>query len=148
MKVSIFFAYALIVVFLTQYSHAGERVYTATVKDEAIVKTNEFSCTDSIYIFVESSGDSDKRPASAHVQWKDPSGTLVRTGKHNFKPVNASNSYLWDGLKFTPGGDLFSNIAMLLLDPAEGLGDVIGNWEVTVQLTAKQIYTQSFTVVC
>ena len=130
-------------------SYASDVVYTATVKDGKIIKSDEFFCTDSIYVFVESSGGSiDLSGSGARIEWKDPSGILVRSANSDFKKVNPSSAYLWDGLKFTPNSGFSSNVGMFLLGPSEVLGDVIGGWQVTVYLAENQVHTEKFTVIC
>lgn len=139
--------FTLAALFLASHSYATADIYTAAVKNGKVIKSNDFSCTDSIYVFVESEG-AQEILADARVEWIDPSGALVRTVTAEFQVLNSSQRYLWDGIEFTPGGGRFANLASLLFDPSEGLEDVVGKWSVTVYLAHNKTQTENFTVLC
>ena len=146
-KIIIFTAFILVSFSFTSKSHVSYSIYTANVKDNKVNKSDEFYCTESIYIFVESS-DSTLEETTAKIDWKNPSNTLSRSVESQFKMIDSKNYYLWDGIKFTPKNGPLSNLTMFILGPSESLSDVIGTWQVIVNLSNDQTYKKTFTVNC
>jgi len=146
-KIVIFIVFILVSFSFTSKSHGSYFIYTANVKDNKVNKSEEFYCTESIYIFVESS-DSSLGATTAKIEWINPYDTLTRSVESRFKMIDSSNYYLWDGIKFTPKNEPLSNFTMFILGPSESLSDVIGTWQVIVHLANDQSHKKTFTVNC
>lgn len=129
-------------------SHATENAYTALVNNDKVVKEKRFSCTDSIYVFVETERAGQSIDV-ATIRWSDPAGQIVKTEKRNFIPIAGNSAYVWDGLEFSAGGSgLLSNIGMGFFDPSSGLEDVVGKWKVDITLDSGDEHALVFDVMC
>ena len=104
---------------------------------------NEFDCSDKIYSVVELINF----PKGRHelsVLWIDPTGTSRENTQYPFH-INQKEAKLWAWLVLSRA----SGAGMLQwLNPAAGLEEFIGPWELEVRIDGKKIATMGFEVSC
>lgn len=109
------------------------------VRDENEV----FDCTDKIYTVIELQGYA---VGAYHlsVRWNDPSGDTREHTQYKFH-VNNTNARLWAWLSLSraPGAGMLQ-----WLNPAAGLEEFIGLWNVTVKINDKTIHRGDFEISC
>ena len=117
---------------------------SATVENGAPVQTDtlRFGCNDKIYAVIDLTDLSD---GSHHLQvdWTDPTG---KTREHIDHPLHSSGTSritVWLQLHPPKGAALFS-----FFNPAMGMDDFIGTWQVEITLDNKTRLDQSFEVLC
>ena len=130
-----------------QTVHAATDVYTAAIRGDQIVKTDDFSCSDDVYVYVINSENSASETLVEYT-WKDPAGIAVREESRALESVANNGSYGWDGIIFNPGGDNFMSAFTSFLDPSAGLEDVIGTWEVSLMIPHQGERKINFYVSC
>lgn len=102
-----------------------------------------FDCTDKIYSVVELFS----YPLGKHhlsVRWRDPNGTVREHTQYDFH-VRNNNTRLWAWLVLSRG---FGGGMLQWANPAAGLEDFIGIWEIDVKINGKPIDKNNFEVSC
>ena len=145
------FASIILVVIATlatmQTLHASTEVYTAAVRGEKIVKTDDFTCSDDVYVYVVNS-ESHNVEELVEYTWKDPAGISVREESRPLEQVANNGSYGWDGIIFNAGGENVMSAFTSFLDPSAGLEDVIGTWEINLKIPNQAQRKINFYVSC
>ena len=145
------FASIILVVIATlatmQTIHASTEVYTAAVRGEKIVKTDDFTCSDDVYVYVVNS-ESHNVEELVEYTWKDPAGIAVRKETRPLEQVADNGSYGWDGIIFNAGGDNIMSAFTSFLDPSAGLEDVIGKWKISLVIPNQGEREINFNVSC
>jgi hypothetical protein len=121
--------------------------YSARIGGGQIEAATRFDCSDSIYVFVQTSGAHGLR-ATAEARWTNPSGNVVRTVVNAFEPMSNGGQYAWDGIDIEAGGGAFSNMLGAMFDPAAGYEDAIGNWRVDIHVDGIPLQPVNFQVLC
>jgi len=117
---------------------------SATVENGAPVQadTLRFGCNDKIYAVIDLTDLSDGSH-QLQVDWTDPTG---KTREHIDYPLHSSGTSrltVWLQLHPPKGAALFS-----FFNPAMGMDDFIGTWQVEINLDGKAHLNQSFEVLC
>ena len=102
-----------------------------------------FDCSDKIYTVVELTGF----PKGKHqisVLWSDPAQTVREHTKYDFR-VREEDTRLWAWLSLSRG----TGAGMLQwINPAAGMEDFIGIWEIEVKIDGKTLQKENFEVSC
>lgn len=102
-----------------------------------------FDCSDKIYTVLELS-DYARQRYQLSVQWRDPTGDVRETTRYPFS-VKKPDTRLWAWLSLSRA----SGAGMLQwINPAAGLEEFIGIWEVEVRLNKEIIAREQFEVNC
>lgn len=104
--------------------------------------TLRFGCNDKIYAVIDLTDLSDGSH-QLQVDWTDPTG---KTREHIDHPLHSSGTTritVWLQLHPPKGAALFS-----FFNPAMGMDDFIGTWQVEINLDGKARLNQSFEVLC
>ena len=102
-----------------------------------------FDCTDKIFAVLEL----DQYPADKYqltVIWTDPSDTVRERTQYDFH-VRNDTARLWAWLSLNRG---FGSGMLQWVNPAAGLEDFIGLWEIDVRINGKSIGKTGFEVSC
>lgn len=108
-------------------------------------ETNQeiFDCTDKVYAVVELTA----YPVGEHhlsVRWSDPSDSVREHTQYKFQ-VRSETTRLWAWLSLSRG---FGSGMLQWVNPAAGLEDFIGIWEIDVKIDGKPIGKDKFEVSC
>jgi len=117
---------------------------SATVENGAPVQadTLRFGCNDKIYAVIDLTDLSDGSH-QLQVDWTDPTGKTREHIDYPFHSGSTSHITVWLQLHPPKGAALFS-----FFNPAMGMDDFIGTWQVEINLDAKARLNQSFEVLC
>lgn len=102
-----------------------------------------FDCTDKIYTVLELQN----HPLGKHqlsVRWIDPNGTVREHTQYDFH-VRIQNTRLWAWLSLSRG---FGSGMLKWANPAAGLEEFIGLWEIDVKVDGKRVSKENFEVSC
>lgn len=102
-----------------------------------------FDCTDKIYTVLEL----ENHPLGKHqlsVRWIDPNGTVREHTQYDFH-IRIQKTRLWAWLSLTRG---FGSGMLKWANPAAGLEEFIGLWEIDVRVDGKRIGKENFEVSC
>jgi len=104
----------------------------------------EFDCNDKIFTVVELQHYDTDTPYHLSVKWLNPDGNVQ---EHTQYPFNVSSSetrlWAWLSLSRATGAGMIQ-----WLNPAAGLEEFIGEWEVQVRINDKMLDTKHFQVLC
>lgn len=104
----------------------------------------EFGCEDKIFTVVELSNYKSGGPYQLSVKWINPNGEVQEHTKYPFHiSKNETRLWAWISLLRATGAGM-----MQWLNPAAGLEEFIGEWEVKVKINGKTIDSQNFQVIC
>lgn len=105
---------------------------------------SQFDCTDKIYTVLELQGYPLGRYALS-VKWVDPAGEQREHTQYPFNIHNKDEHRLWAWLSLSRA----RGAGMLtFINPAAGLEEFIGEWEIEVRLDGKLIDSKNFDVIC
>ncbi len=103
-----------------------------------------FDCSDKIYSVTEVSGLSKGRHVVSF-EWIDPSSDLRENTTYDFYVRDEASTKLWAWLELSRA----SGAGMLQwLNPAAGLEEFIGQWDVNIIINDKKYKSSSFEVSC
>ncbi|MDG2237536.1 MAG: hypothetical protein AAEJ59_04960 [Arenicellales bacterium] len=117
---------------------------SSTVENGVPVQTDtlRFGCNDKIYAVIDLADLSDGSH-QLQVDWTDPTG---KTREHIDYPLHNGDTTritVWLQLHPPKGAALFS-----FFNPAIGMDDFIGTWQVDINLDSKTRLNQTFEVLC
>ena len=117
---------------------------SATVEDDIPVQTDtdRFGCNDKIFAVIDLTDLSDGSH-QLQVDWTDPTGKTREHIEHPFDSSGATRITVWLQLHPPKGAALFS-----FFNPAIGMDDFIGTWQVEITLDGDNRLNQSFEVLC
>ncbi len=117
---------------------------SSTVENGVPVQTDtlRFGCNDKIYAVIDLTDLSDGSH-QLQVDWTDPTGKTREHIDHPFPSGNTSRITVWLQLHPPKGAALFS-----FFNPAMGMDDFIGTWQVEITLDGDNRLNQSFEVLC
>ena len=117
---------------------------SATVENGVPVQTDtlRFGCNDKIYAVIDLADLSDGNH-QLQVDWTDPTGKTREHIDHPLHGGGTSRITVWLQLHPPKGAALFS-----FFNPAMGMDDFIGTWQVEINLDGKARLNQSFEVLC
>lgn len=107
-------------------------------------KQSDFDCTEPIFTVLELS----EYPAGKHhlgVKWIDPSRNVREHTQYSFGVSESGQTKLWAWLELSPatGAALIS-----WLNPAAGLEEFVGTWDVEIKINNRLIAARQFDVTC
>lgn len=102
-----------------------------------------FACSDKIFTVIELT-NLPKTKYDLAIVWKDPSGAERERTEYPFT-VTLKDTRLWSWLSLSPS----KGAAMIQwINPAAGLEEFVGPWNVEIFINHKKISTKSFEVIC
>ena len=102
-----------------------------------------FACSDKIFTVIELT-NLPKTKYDLAIVWKDPSGEERERTEYPFT-VTLKDTRLWSWLSLSAS----KGAAMIQwINPAAGLEEFVGPWNVEIFINRKKISTKSFEVVC
>ena len=102
----------------------------------------DFDCSDRIYLVLEAQGLEQKKHQLA-VKWFNPVNEQQELTKYKFDGHPYSRVWAWLQLSGPPGA-----VIGQVFDPAFGMEDFIGKWQVQVLLNSKKLDQIEFNVLC
>ena len=117
---------------------------SSTVENGVPVQTDtlRFGCNDKIYAVIDLA-DLSESSHQLQVDWTDPTGKTREHIDHPFSSGSTSRITVWLQLHPPKGAALFS-----FFNPAMGMDDFIGTWQVEITLDGDNRLNQSFEVLC
>ncbi|MGE4635708.1 MAG: hypothetical protein AAEI92_10170 [Arenicellales bacterium] len=117
---------------------------SATVENGAPVQTDtlRFGCNDKIYAVIDLTALAGGNH-QLQVDWTDPTGKTREHIDYPFHSGGTTRITVWLQLHPPKGAALFS-----FFNPAMGMDDFIGTWQVEINLDGKTRLDQSFEVLC
>ncbi|MBX2867863.1 MAG: hypothetical protein KTR18_04280 [Acidiferrobacterales bacterium] len=125
------------------------KLYMATQERGRYVEneSREFGCDDVIYLFYESA-DQSLATAPFEVIWRHTGNKMTHKTKQGFKPKSKGGRlWSWSGIEFNSGQSTLDKLTAFL-DPVAGREQFIGNWDVTVLLSGKELKKLDMKVLC
>jgi hypothetical protein len=130
----------------SEQASRSERTYFALENEHGAPfkkKLEVFDCSDKIFTVVELQ-DYPIEKYHLSVRWQDPYGTTREHTRYDFH-IRESETRLWAWLKLSRA----TGAGMIQwLNPAAGLEEFIGEWQVTVKINDHTVATNTFTVSC
>ena len=102
----------------------------------------EFSCSDRIYLVVESTGLS-KEMHVLVVKWINPDHEQQELTRYKFKGIPFSRNWAWLQLN-GPTGAVLGQV----FDPSFGMENFIGTWQAEVSMDNETVQNLEFFVIC
>jgi len=122
------------------------KVYLTAKENNGIPDTTpqtEFRCSDKIYTIIEVSGLS-KSKHQLEAVWTDPNG---KKREHTKVPLyvsqDSARTWVWLSLHRPLGATVVT-----AFDPAYGMEEFIGDWNVSIYIDNKQLDNKQFSVLC
>ena len=126
---------------------AGLKTYTAPIgaKSQPSVKPQQhFDCSEQIYTVLEMQ-DYPVGRYQLDVKWIDPAKNIRERTQYPFSVGASGDTKLWAWLALSraPGAGMIA-----WLNPAAGLEEFVGTWDVEVKIDNRLVSTLHFDVVC
>ena len=103
---------------------------------------SEFNCTDKIFAVIDIQGLRNGEH-TLHVDWIDPSGKRREQTTYSFHRAGSIRITVWLKLHPPRGATLLS-----AFNPALGMGDFIGRWEIRMHVDQSALAQKWFSVLC
>ena len=104
--------------------------------------SNEFNCADKIFSVIDIQGLRNGEH-TLNVDWIDPSGKRREQTTYSFHRAGNVRITVWLKLHPPKGSTLLS-----AFNPALGMGEVIGRWEIRMRVDQSPLAQQWFSVLC
>ena len=107
-------------------------------------KQKNFQCSEQIFTVLELS----EYPAGKHdlaVKWIDPSRNVREHTQYSFGVSESGRTKLWAWLELAPAA---GSSLIAWMNPAAGLEEFIGTWDVEVKINNRLISKRQFEVIC
>lgn len=107
-------------------------------------KQKNFQCSEQIFTVLELS----EYPAGKHdlvVKWIDPSRNVREHTQYSFGVSDSGQTKLWAWLELAPAA---GSSLIAWMNPAAGLEEFIGTWDVEVKINNRMVSKRQFEVIC
>ena len=107
-------------------------------------KQKSFQCSEQIFTVLELS----EYPAGKHdlaVKWIDPSRNVREHTRYSFGVSDSGQTKLWAWLELAPAA---GSSLIAWMNPAAGLEEFIGTWDVEVKINNRMVSKRQFEVIC